>query len=348
MLYEKILKPLFFKFDPEDVHDFIIWFGRLLGKFYLTRRLVWSLCGYRNKRLSQNVLGIEFPNPIGLAAGFDKDVKLMKILPCVGFGYEEIGSITGEPCKGNAKPRLWRIPKHKALVVYYGLKNPGSEVVARRLKGKKFNFPIGISVAKTNCKETAKIDSGVKDYVKAFNLMKDYADYITVNISCPNAFGGLPFTDPESLERLLTELDKIKTDKPVFLKLSPDLSKSELDDIIGVCNEHRIGGFVISNLTKKRDLTGIPEKDFENVGSGGVSGPYLQKISNSLINYVYKKTKGKYAIIGCGGIFTAEDIWEKMKAGASLVQLITGMIYHGPQLIGKLNQDLVKLMDKKE
>jgi len=344
MFYKKIIRPILFTIDPERVHDWAILAGRILGYSETTKYITKLFLNYENKILRQKIHGIKFKNPVGLAAGFDKDVNLMPLMPCIGFGYEEIGSITAQPCKGNPKPRLWRLPKQKSIVVYYGLKNPGAQEVAKKLYGKKFKLPIGISIAKTNCKETADTKAGIDDYYQTFKLLESFASYFTINVSCPNAYGGLPFTDSKLLNKLLDRLDEIETDKPVFLKLTPDLEEKEIDQVIKVAKKHNIQGFVISNLTKQRNV--IPKEDLDKVGEGGLSGKPVKKKANDMISYVYKKTKGKYLIIGVGGIFSAEDAYEMIKNGASLVQLITGMIYEGPFLIKKINKGLVKLLEK--
>lgn len=342
--YVNLLKPIYFRQDPEDVHDAMTRIGDWLGRCYLLRKLTAFAFNFSHPMLEQNILGIHFSNPIGLAAGFDKDALLTEILPSVGFGYEEVGSITGEPCEGNPKPRLWRLPKSSALVVYYGLKNEGSEKIATWLRDKKFEFPIGTSIAKTNSAGTVETHSGIDDYVKAFRQFVNIGDYFTVNISCPNAFGGEPFTDPTKLDALLSAIDKINTKKPIFLKLSPDLNEEQLASILDVCACHRVHGFISSNLTKKRDNKNIVEKNIPT--QGGISGKVVRDLSNAQIRYIYKKTAGKYIIIGCGGIFSAQDAYAKIKAGASLLQLITGMIFEGPQLVGEINRGLVELLRK--
>ena len=346
MIYKKVIKPILFKKDPEKVHDTVIKIGLLMGKCKLTKIGLSAILNYKHSFLTQTVDGIRYRNPIGLAAGFDKNADLTQILPSVGFGFEEIGSVTALPCKGNPKPRLWRLPKHKSLVVHYGLKNIGSEAIAKKLYGKTFSFPLGISIAKTNCKETVDINTAVLDYYKSFITLEPFADYITINISCPNAFGGQPFTSSELLNQLLTKLDSIKSNKPRYIKMSPDLSKQQIDALISVSEKHNIQGFIISNLLKNREKSGISPEELSKVGAGGLSGKPLEKYSNEIISYVYRKTKGKFTIIGCGGIFNAKDVYHKIKSGASLVQLITGMIYEGPTLIKKINQELVKLLQK--
>lgn len=331
--YKYFFKPIVFKIDPEKVHDSMTFIGRILGSNLITRFLSNLAFNYSHKALEQDVLGIHFKNPLGLSAGFDKDAKLTNIIPCVGFGFEEVGSITGEKCYGNPKPRLWRYPRLKSIRVYYGLHNEGCERISYRLKGKKFAFPVGTSIAKTNNPETCETEAGIDDYVKAFKAFTTIGDYFTINLSCPNAYGGQPFTDPKKLEALLTALDKIQTKKPIFLKLSPDLNEQELDEILSVSKKHRVHGLISTNLTKKHPF-----------GNGGLSGKAVEDLANAQIRTIYEKTGGKFVIIGCGGIFSAQDAYAKLKAGASLLQLITGMIYEGPQLISEINRGLVELM----
>ena len=349
-IYRRVLKPILFLYDAEKVHDAFTSIGVFLGKYKTMRAITRWLFAYKNPRLEQTVMGIKFANPIGLSAGFDKDAKLTDIMPEVGFGFEEVGSITGEPCEGNPKPRLWRLPKLGALVVHYGLKNEGCEKIAAWLATKKFKIPIGTNIAKTNNVACAETQAGIADYAKAFDALKDIGDYFTVNISCPNAYGGEPFTDPARLDRLLTRLDVIFTKKPVFLKFSPDLATERLDALIEVCSHHRVHGFICTNLTKEKKsaLGGSASGGEQNEIrlKGGLSGRMVKKLSDDQIAYIYNKTKGKYVIIGCGGVFTAKDAFHKIQLGATLVELITGMIYEGPQLIGEINRGLVRLLDK--
>ncbi len=343
--YKYFCKPIFFRRDPEDMHDRIAAAGRVLGSNFLTRRLTGLFFNYSHPMLEQTIFGIRFKNPIGLSAGFDKDALLTDIMPEVGFGFEEVGSITGEACEGNPRPRLWRLPKSEALVVYYGLKNRGCEEISRRLRGKKFRFPVGINIAKTNCARTAETEAGIADYCKAYTAFAGIGDYYTINISCPNAFGGEPFSEKEGLEKLLSGLETVPADKPVFLKISPDMSEREFNDVLDVVARHAISGFVCTNLTKKREGndkivdTNVPEK-------GGISGKVVEDLSNKFIADVYKKTRGRYVIIGVGGVFTAEDAYKKIRVGASLIELITGMIFKGPQAVSEINQGLVTLLHR--
>lgn len=354
-LYIYILKPIFFAFDPEDVHDQMTAFGKILGNFVPVRFLTQVFFDFQDARLSQNVLGINFKNPIGLAAGFDKNAELLDILPSVGFGFAEIGSVTGYMCKGNPKPRLWRLPKSSGLVVYYGLKNNGSEEISSRLKNRKFSIPVGASIAMTNSSLNLSTQVAVKDYAKSFEIFTEIGDYITVNISCPNAEGGQPFIEPDKLDLLFDRLDTVETNKPIFIKLSPDISFAEVDAILEIIKKHRIHGVICTNLTKKRDNPLISDKNIPNVG--GISGKPVQGMADDLLSYIYKKEvlnsqntenrQGKrLVLVGCGGVFNAEDAYKKIRSGATLVQLITGMIFEGPQAISEINRGLVGLLER--
>lgn len=345
-LYRRIFKPIAFEFDPEFVHDHITTVGNWIGKHQLTKSIARILWHYKHPSLEQTIAGIHFPNPIGLTAGFDKDGLLADILPEVGFGFMEIGSITGRPCEGNPKPRLWRLPKSEALIVYYGLKNEGCFSVRDRLKNKQHKIPLGISVAKTNCKETVDIKTGIEDYQQAMKAFLDFADYITINISCPNAFGGEPFTKPELLEQLLCATDSLNPKQSVFLKMPVDLSFDEIDKLVDVALKHKVDGLILSNLTKRRDRKEITKEDIMPTEKGGISGRPVFDASNDLISHLYQKYGNHFILIGTGGIFSAEDAYEKILRGASLVQLATGMIFRGPQVIGQINNGLVKLLER--
>lgn len=341
-LYKNFLKKLFFRFDPENIHDKMVFVGEFLGRHKITRYLTSALFNYQNPSLQQTILGITFLNPVGLAAGFDKDARLTEILPSLGFGFMETGSVTGQPCAGNPKPRLWRLKKSQSLAVYYGLKNDGCEIIAKRLRAKQFTIPLGISAAKTNSPDTCQTESGIADYAKVYAAFANIGAYTTINISCPNAFGGEPFTDPARLSRLLNETDKIATKKPTFVKLSPDLSLSQVDEILNVISRHKIQGVVCGNLTKNRNNPKILDAGLPQ--NGGLSGKVCEDLSNAQIAHIFQKTRGRLVIVGCGGIFNAKDAYKKIRLGASLLQLITGMIYEGPQVISEINRGLAKLL----
>ncbi len=343
-IYKRVLKPIYFRQDPEIVHDGISKLGEKLGSNAVGRGLTRLAFGYRNPVLEQRILGIDFANPIGLSAGFDKNARLVDFIPAVGFGFMEIGSVTGKPCDGNPKPRLWRLPLSQALVVNYGLMNDGAVAVARRLRGRKFMAPVGISVAKTNSQATAETGAGVDDYVLGYRATRDVGAYVTINISCPNAYGGQPFTDKDRLERLLTAIDREDHPKPVFIKFSPDVRGRDLDALLDVALSHNVQGFVCSNLTKPRDNPLIADRDVP--AEGGISGKVAGDLSDEQIRWVYARVGKTRIIVGCGGVFTAEDAYRKILSGSSLIQLITGMIYLGPQTISEINIGLVRLLKR--
>ncbi len=344
--YQHLVKPVFFRFDPEFVHDQVSAIGKLVGKFAPLRKLTTHVLRYQSPKLEQTIAGLRFTNPVGLSAGFDKNAKLLNIMPAVGFGFEEIGSVTLESYAGNAKPRLFRLPKSKALVVYYGLMNQGVAAIAKRIKqALTGDMLVGISVAKTNCTRTADTAAGIADYYKCLEYLEteQIGDYYTLNISCPNTFGGEPFTTPERLQPLLTQIDLLQITKPLFVKLPINLQLPEFAQLLDIIYLHRVTGVIIGNLTKVHDPALIKDS-IPSYVKGGISGMPTQQLSNELISLAYQKYGQNLIIVGVGGIFSAADAYEKIKRGASLVQLITGMIYQGPQLIGQINRDLVKLL----
>jgi dihydroorotate dehydrogenase len=260
----------------------------------------------------------------------------------------EVGAITHYSYEGNAGRRLARLPQDKSLIVYYGLKNIGAEAIEKKLKNLKFKIPVGINIAKTN-RADIKGEKSVEDYVATYRMLASYFAYATLNISCPNAADGCTFQEPRLLDALLGCIAKEEKWGPIFLKLSSHLSTQEVDDILAVTEKYSfVDGFIVGNLSKRRDILHFesPPKLLDLVPQGGISGKPIKKISTDLIRHIYKKTRGKYIIIGLGGIFTAEDAYEKIRAGASLVQIITGLIYGGPQTVKKINKGLVKLLKR--
>ena len=341
-IYKRFVRPVAFRQDAESVHNKAVKLGSFLGRHWITRKLVSLLYSYENRKLETEVLGIKFRNPIGLAAGFDKNGLLTGILPSLGFGFMEIGSITGERCEGNPRPRLWRLPKDRAIAVNYGLCNDGAEAVARRLQERKHRIPLAVSVAKTN-DAGIKGRASVEDYNKGFELVKGIADFVVINISCPNTGDGCSFENPGLLSNLLRRINN--KGRIVFLKLSIDVDKKQVDEIIALARKHNICGFIIGNLSKKREGLKSSKEEVEKT-RGGLSGDPAREKSNGLIKYVYRKTKGEFIIIGVGGVFTARDAYEKIKSGASLVQVLTGMIYEGPGVVKRINKGLVRLLKR--
>lgn len=350
----RLARPLVFLMEPENAHYKMKRIGVFLGSTPITRGLTSLLFDYNNKRLKTTVDGIEYRNPVGLSAGFDKDGELTKIYPSIGFGLAELGSFTGEVCPGNPGRRLFRMIKSKSIVVWYGLNNQGAEKISKRLADAKFGrLRVGINVAKSNVTPDFDLKESIRDYTKTMHLFKDIGDYFTVNISCPNTQDGEPFVDPEKLDALLQAINekiRTQTDRPVYVKLAADLELHEIDVIVDSCIRNGIDGLVLTNLTKPQYNTEhLPEeypttKGLLPKGKGAMSGLPLQRISTDVIRHVYRRTRGKLTIIGVGGIFSAKDAYEKITSGASLLHMITTMIFDGVQNINEINRGLVKLL----
>lgn len=351
-IYTKAFKPLAFKQKPDAVHDHLLHTGSKLQKLSAFRSLLQGAWAYDdNTRLGQDVLGLHFRNPVGLSAGFDKNFQLPQLIKSIGFGFMEGGSLTLHECDGNPRPWFYRLPKTKSLVVYAGLANQGVEPIVNRIKHypkETFaDFPLNISVAKTNSKEAASEDDAIADYTGSLEYIKKQGvgNIITLNISCPNTYGGEPFTTPDRLERLLTSVDKVKMPLPVMIKMPSHLPWSEFKKLLEVADKHKIAGVTISNLAKDRSLAKILDPLPDSV-KGNLSGKPTWELSNNLIKRTYKDYSRRFVIIGVGGIFSAEDAYTKIKLGATLVELITGMIFEGPQLIGQINKGIAALLEQ--
>lgn len=345
MLYKYLLKPILFLFDPEKIHDLFISLGEFLGKTWITRIPVAIIYNYRGKNVSKTVDGIKYRTPIILSAGFDYNGRLSRILRSVGFGGEEIGSVTARPCEGNQKPRMVRLKKSKSILVNKGLRNEGVEAIINRLKSTKRipGFVMGISIARTNDEISVPIQAGIDDYTYSFKRLNEenIGDYYTINISCPNSFGGEAFSSPELLNRLLGSLSSISCSKPVYIKMPINLPWDKFSEIIDVALAHHINGVVIGNLNKDYNSIKVSsEKPFAY--KGGLSGKPCRELSTDLIRKTREIYGDRLTIIGCGGIIKPKDALEKIDAGADLVQLITGMIYEGPSLMKKISKALAK------
>lgn len=350
----RIIRPLIFLMEPEQAHASLKRIGIILGSNGLTRGLTSLLFDYKHKSLETEVDGVSYRNPVGLSAGFDKDGELTKIYPSLGFGLAELGSFTGEVCPGNPGRRLFRMLKSKAIVVWYGLNNQGAEKIATRLEDADFGrLRVGINAAKSNITPEFVLQDSIDDYLKTLKLFKDIGDYFTINISCPNTQDGEPFVDRDNLDALLEAVNaeiRPLTDRPIYVKLAADLELEEIDIIVDACVDHGIDGFVLTNLAKPAmNEEHIPAEYPSNQGllpkgKGAMSGLPLQRISTDVIRHVYRRTGGKKTIIGVGGIFSAKDAYEKVTSGASLLHMITTMIFDGPQNINEINRGLVQLL----
>ena len=348
------IRPLIFLMEPEQAHYSLKRVGVFLGKFWLTRKLTSLLMNYKHDSLNITVDGVDYKNPVGLSAGFDKDGELTKIYPHIGFGLAELGSFTGEICPGNPGKRLFRMIKSKAIVVWYGLNNEGSEKISSRLSGEDFgDLRVGINAANSNLTPEFILEDSIADYLKTMKLFKDVGDYYDVNISCPNTQDGEPFVDKDNLDTLLTAInEEIRpiSDKPIYVKLAADMTLDEINIIVDACVEHGMDGVVCTNLAKPEFNTEHRPEEYPTTkgllpkGKGAMSGLPLQRISTDVVRHVYRKTQGKMTIIGVGGIFSAKDAYEKITSGANLCHMITTMIFDGPQSISEINRGLVKLM----
>lgn len=345
MFYTRILRPLLFLFSPDWVHMTTIQFGEFLGKYSPLRGFLRLLFVYTHPLLETKVCGISFKNPMGLAGGFDKDAQLIQTMPCVGFGFTEVGSITYHAYNGNPHPWSVRLKKDKSLIVNYGLKNKGAAVLSLHIQKQKRTCPVMINIAKTNDIHI-KGDDSIVDYIASFRLLQDSADMININISCPNTGDGvLLCEDMGLLKKLLDAVQAEKPHKPIFLKLKPDISHDTVCSIVTLVKDHPcVSGFIISNLTRNRGLLTHTKPEDVECYKGGISGKPIKDLSTEMIREVYALTKGMYPIIGVGGVFSAQDAYEKIRAGASLIELMTGMIYEGPFLIKHINQGLVELL----
>lgn len=346
----KLLRSVLFCFDPEWVHYF-----SMNGLKFLCRIPgVKSLIALRYKpqggkpvtNIPYSIFHIQFPNRVGLGAGFDKNARYLNELEALGFGFVEIGTVTPLPQAGNDKPRLFRLPKDKALINRMGFNNDGVEVIVERLKKSKkqkskSNIIIGGNIGKN--KVTPNEDAW-KDYEKCFLALYDHVDYFVVNVSSPNTPGLRELQEKDALHKILTNLQsqkaKFKSQKPILLKIAPDLTREQVDDVIDLALEIKLDGLVASNTTISRDQLLTPNHKLQTIGAGGVSGLPVKERSTAIIQYIHQRTRGQIPVIGSGGIFTGSDAKEKINAGASLVQVWTGFIYEGPSIVRNICKEL--------
>ncbi len=336
-MYKILLKPFLFKLDPEKAHYFTASLFRstlripVIGAFF---RFIYY---FENKRLRRTVLGLNFKNPIGLAAGFDKDAKLFGDFEHLGFGFIEVGTVTPKAQDGNPKPRLFRLPDDEALINRMGFNNEGLESMVDRLKNRDSSLVIGGNIGKN--KITPNEDAA-SDYEKCFEALHPYVDYFTVNVSSPNTPNLRELQGKEPLKALLLKLkalnDQKNVQRPILLKIAPDLNSDQLDDIVEILEESKIDGIVATNTTISREGLRSDNK----AETGGLSGKPVRSKSTEVIRYLRSKTS--LPIIGVGGIHSAEDAIEKLEAGADLLQIYTGLVYEGPGLIKSIKKALLK------
>ncbi len=342
-MYKSLFKPYLFKLDPEKAHYLTFDLLKIGLRNALGRAIFKGIYNYENPKLEKKLFGLTFKNPVGLAAGLDKDAKAFNELACLGFGFIEIGTLTPKPQLGNEKPRLFRLPKDEALINRMGFNNEGVDAAVARLRNRKTSVIIGGNIGKN--KITANEDA-LKDYEYCFNALFDVVDYFVINVSSPNTPNLRELQDKEPLTALLNHIQKINNAKlkrkPLLLKIAPDLTNSQLDDIIDIVASTKIDGIVATNTTIAREPLSYPKSEIEAIGMGGLSGKPLAKRSTEVIAYLKTKSNNAFPVIGVGGIHSPEDAMEKLKAGADLIQLYSGFIYEGPALIKKINQAIIK------
>lgn len=346
MIYRALIKPILFKFQAENAHHLAFSLMKILYKIPFVGAISRHLFMVDDIRLQREVFGLKFRNPVGLAAGFDKDVKLADELGNLGFGFIEIGTITPKAQEGNPKPRLFRLPQDESLVNRMGFNNSGVDIAVERLmKLKKRNgLIIGGNIGKNKVTPNEK---AVDDYLLCLDTLHPYVDYFVVNVSSPNTPNLRALQEKEPLKELLftlvTKNEGYDKPKPILLKIAPDLSNEQLDDIVEIVEETKIQGLIATNTTISRDKLTTSKKAVASIGAGGISGKVLSQRATEVIKYIHTKSNGSIPMIGVGGIMTAQDAIEKLEAGASLIQLYSGFVYHGPQLIKDINKTISKM-----
>lgn len=341
-----------FRLGPEAAHGLTMAASRVFGSTAM--KVLGSMFEYHNEALKVSLWGHQFPNPVGLAAGFDKNAHLIDFWPHLGFGFAEVGSVTLKPSKGNPRPRLFRLPEDNALINRMGLNNDGADKIAARVgsRGMYHPFPLGINLAKTH-DPTIEGPEAIDDYVESFRKLAPAANYVALNISCPNTADGKTFEDPAALDALIDAViaarSEMQSRVPVLVKLSPPITErvvfdSLLEELVSVCLEHEVNGFIATNTANDRSGLRTPPHVLKRIGAGGLSGPPIAKRSTRLINYLFQKTRGDVPIIGVGGIDSGLAAYDKIRAGASLVQVYTGLVYEGPSIVKRIKQELVDLL----
>ncbi|HBH22439.1 MAG TPA: dihydroorotate dehydrogenase (quinone) [Cytophagales bacterium] len=341
-MYRFFIKPLLFLMQPERAHYFAFWWMRALLSWSFIRNLAAKYYVVDHPVLKRQVFGLTFKNPIGLAAGFDKDAQNIDELAALGFGFIEIGTITPEGQPGNPKPRLFRLPADDALINRMGFNNKGAEAAVERLKKRKSHILVGGNIGKNKITPN---EEATNDYIKCFNALYDYVDYFVVNVSSPNTPNLRALQEKGPLKKLLMSLkgqNNLKPiTKPILLKIAPDLTDEQLDDIIEIVESTKIDGVIATNTTISRDGLVTDREKVKKIGHGGLSGKPVKDLSNHVIKYLKSNSRTKFPVIGVGGIHTADDAIEKIEAGADLLQVYTGFVYNGPTFVKDLNEALI-------
>lgn len=342
-MYKLLLRPILFLFDPEAVHYSTFKSIKLSSKIPGVRALRRSLYGVNDNQLKRELFGLTFKNPVGLAAGFDKNAVLLDELEDFGFGFVEIGTVTPEPQAGNPKKRLFRLKKDQAIINRMGFNNEGVDVIASKLQKRRTKIIVGGNIGKNT---STPNEISKPDYIRNFTTLHQHVDYFVVNVSCPNVGDVKKLQDQDFLVDLLSELKQINAtyeqQKPILLKIAPDLNEAQLDEVIDIVRLSAIDGVISTNTTISRDNLTTDQQQISAIGNGGLSGKPLCKKSTEVIRYLAEKSNKAFPIIGVGGIHSEKDALEKIEAGADLVQIYTGFIYEGPRLVKRINKALLK------
>jgi dihydroorotate dehydrogenase len=349
IIYRYIIKKILFLFDAERVHITVVNSGEKIGNIHFVTNTLQTVTKIDNKILQQNLHKITFSNPIGLSAGFDYEGKLTQIIPAIGFGFGTIGTITYHEYEGNMHPQLGRLPKSKSLMVNKGFRNLGAEKTIKRLQNLDFKIPIGISIGRSNINTVNTQTKSIDDILASFTLFeksKVQHSYYELNISCPNLKGNITFYPPKNLKELLSEIDALKLTKPFFLKMPIERPNDEVLKMLEVISHTSAEGVIFGNLQKDRGNKEFDREELKKFPVGNFSGKPTFERSNELISLTYSHYKERFLIIGSGGVFSPVDAYTKITLGASLVQLITGMVFNGPQLITEINIGLIRLLQK--
>lgn len=342
-MYKTILKPLLFSFQPEKAHKITMQLFRLSLSLPFGKKIFKSLYTLEDKKLQRTLFGLNFDNPVGLAAGFDKDGRYFKDLENLGFGFIEIGTVTPKPQDGNPKPRLFRLKEDAALINRMGFNNEGLDAFVERIKKRSNDrIIIGGNIGKN---KVTPNEMAFRDYEICFEALYPYVDYFVVNVSSPNTPNLRDLQEKEPLTKLLNSIQKLNQDKiapkPILLKIAPDLTEGQLDDIIDIVSDTKIDGLIATNTTIDRSNLSTDQSVVQQIGNGGLSGAPLRNRSTEIIRYIHTKSNGSIPIVGVGGISKPEDAIEKLEAGASLVQVYSGLVYYGPGLIRDINKAIL-------
>jgi len=347
-MYKRLIKPILFLFNPERAHHLVCGLMKTAFSIPFIKGLITKAFKYQNQNLERELFGLKFPNPIGLAAGFDKDASMFSELGAFGFGFIEVGTVTPKGQEGNPKPRMFRLKKDQALINRMGFNNHGVDQMVERLRNRDKSFIIGGNIGKNKLTPNEKAS---EDYKICFEKLFDVVDYFVVNVSSPNTPNLRDLQDKEPLSKLLLELQEFNnqknTPKPILLKIAPDLTNEALDDIIDLVKITKIDGVIATNTTISRTDLLTDKNRIEHIGAGGLSGKILLDRSTTVVKYLKEKSNNAFPVIAVGGVFTAEDAIQKLEAGADLVQVYTGFIYEGPAMIKRINKGIARYYESK-